>query len=263
LALLATAYEQPVKLYFLTKLRRACELWDEGEKALAHIHLAHAGLPRCSPDRDLRLFVADELIEAGVTPETLMQAQGFDPPPLALLKANFNPAQPRWPAGRGRDSGEWSGGDATITPVAFRNRRESGRHGRRGGFDALHGFLEWLRGRSQEKAESAVKPFGSLESDLPRPGFGEEVSIPGLPDDIKAIDTTKTDLTRSEFESELSQLGWTKEPSDDGKAMNYFEAGAKYSVRDNAKSTWEPTADFYHPRGDGESIDMKLRLRKD
>jgi hypothetical protein len=27
----------------------------------------------------LRLFVADELIEGGVTPETLMKAQGFDP----------------------------------------------------------------------------------------------------------------------------------------------------------------------------------------
>jgi len=27
-----------------------------------------------------------------------MKAQGFDSAPLALLKANFNPAQPRWPA---------------------------------------------------------------------------------------------------------------------------------------------------------------------
>ncbi|MGH6813655.1 MAG: hypothetical protein ACREDM_15380 [Methylocella sp.] len=39
-----------------------------------------------------------------------MQAQGFDPAPLDLSKANFNPAQPRWPAGDGRDSGRWSGG---------------------------------------------------------------------------------------------------------------------------------------------------------
>ena len=39
-----------------------------------------------------------------------MKAQGFDPAPLDLLKANFNPAQPRWAAGSGRDSGEWSGG---------------------------------------------------------------------------------------------------------------------------------------------------------
>jgi hypothetical protein len=55
----------------------------------------------------LRLFVADELIEAGVTPRTLMKAQGFDPAPLDLLKANFNPDQPRIPAGSGRDSGRW------------------------------------------------------------------------------------------------------------------------------------------------------------
>ena len=86
-------------------------------------------------------------------------------------------------------------GDANITPVAFRSRRESGRHARRGEFDAFHGFLEWLRGRSQEKAESAVKPFGSLESDLPQPGYGEEVSIPGLPENIKGTDVTKSDAT--------------------------------------------------------------------
>ncbi|MGH6835003.1 MAG: hypothetical protein ACREC9_05510 [Methylocella sp.] len=40
----------------------------EGEKALAHIHLAHAGLPPCREERGLQLFVANELIEAGVTP---------------------------------------------------------------------------------------------------------------------------------------------------------------------------------------------------
>ncbi len=58
----------------------------------------------------MRLFVGDELIESGVMPRTLMKAQGFDPAPLDLVKAHFNPDQPRWPAGSGRDSGEWSGG---------------------------------------------------------------------------------------------------------------------------------------------------------
>jgi hypothetical protein len=115
LALLATAYERPVKDYVLAKMCRAAELWNEGEKALAHIHLAYARLPDCGEEQALRLFVADELIEAGVTPQTLMEAQGFDPAPLALLKANFNPAQPRWPAGSGRDSGEWSGGASVDT----------------------------------------------------------------------------------------------------------------------------------------------------
>ncbi|MGB6176284.1 MAG: hypothetical protein WBF43_08085 [Methylocella sp.] len=50
LALLATAYERPVEACVVAKLRRACERWTEGEKALAHIHLAHAGLPPCGPD---------------------------------------------------------------------------------------------------------------------------------------------------------------------------------------------------------------------
>jgi hypothetical protein len=113
LALLATAYERPVEDYVLAKMRRAAELWTEGDKALAHIHLAYARLPPCEEDQALRLFVADELIEAGVTPETLMKAQGFDPGPLALLK--FNPNQPRLPAGSGRESGEWSGGAAIDT----------------------------------------------------------------------------------------------------------------------------------------------------
>ena len=99
MALLATAYDQPVEAYVLGKMRRACDLWNEGEKALAHIHLAHAGLPPCDEMRALRLFAADELIEAGVTPETLLKAQGIDPAPLTLLKPHFNSAQLRWAAG--------------------------------------------------------------------------------------------------------------------------------------------------------------------
>ncbi len=47
MALLATAYGRPVETYVLAKMRRAAELWTEGEKALAHIHLAHARLPPC------------------------------------------------------------------------------------------------------------------------------------------------------------------------------------------------------------------------
>jgi hypothetical protein len=109
MALLATAYEQPIAPYVLTKVRRACELWNAGEKALAHIHLAHAKLPQCDEERALRLFVADELLEA-VTPAALMKAQGLDLAPLDVLKAHFNPDQPRAPAGSGRDSGRWSGG---------------------------------------------------------------------------------------------------------------------------------------------------------
>ncbi|MGH6839986.1 MAG: hypothetical protein ACREDT_14555, partial [Methylocella sp.] len=271
LALLATAYERPVEAHVLWKMRRACDLWNEGEKALAHIHLAYARLPPCDEERALRLFVADELIEIGVTPAGLMKAQGFDPAPLELLKAHYNPDQPRVPAGSGRESGEWTDGEASFTPVAFRPRRE--RHGRRGGgFNAIRSFLEWWLKR-KEGAEPKIKPFESLESDLPRPGYGEEVSIPGLPDSIKGIDTTdlrarmpnyKLDMSLSEFEDELLQLGWTEEPSPDGKVVNFTKDGARYSVREFSDSTDGPTAEFFHPfSGRRSGADMKLRLRKD
>jgi hypothetical protein len=50
LALLATAYERPVDVRLLVKLRRAADLWNESEKALAHIHLAYARLPPCEEE---------------------------------------------------------------------------------------------------------------------------------------------------------------------------------------------------------------------
>lgn len=93
MALLATAYERPIAPYVLEKFCRAAELWNEGEKALAHIHLSHAGLPPCTEEQVLRLFVADELLDSGVAPAELMKAQGFDLSPLALLK--FNPDHAR------------------------------------------------------------------------------------------------------------------------------------------------------------------------
>jgi hypothetical protein len=85
LALLPTAYDRPVGAYVIGRMRRACDLWNEGEKALAHIHLAYASLPPCGPDQASLIFVTDELLEAGVTPAVLRKAQGFDPAPLALL----------------------------------------------------------------------------------------------------------------------------------------------------------------------------------
>jgi hypothetical protein len=39
-------------------MRRASDLWNEGEKALAHIHLTYADLPIYGEDEMLRLFLA-------------------------------------------------------------------------------------------------------------------------------------------------------------------------------------------------------------
>jgi len=44
-----------VDVRFLAKLRRAPELWNDGEKPLTHIHLAHASLPPREEKQALRL----------------------------------------------------------------------------------------------------------------------------------------------------------------------------------------------------------------
>jgi hypothetical protein len=161
MAILATAYGRPLQAHVLDKMRRAAELWNGGDKALAHIHLAFAGLPPCDDmDLALRLFVADELIEAGASPATLMKAQGFDTAPLDMLK--FNPAQPRWPAGNGDESGEWSGGGGTITPVAFRGGKERRRQGGRGSFNPFRAIGEFIdefrKPKESEPVPEAKRP---------------------------------------------------------------------------------------------------------
>jgi hypothetical protein len=198
LALLATAYERPVDVRLPAKLRRATELWNDGEKALAHIHLAHANLPRCDEVQALRLFVADELIEAGVTPETLMKAQGFDPAPLALLKAHFNPAQPRWPAGSGRDSGEWSGGasvdTAGVKEFIARLLLEGARRAARAlrpsepkpaNPEVVNPEAEPQRPPAAEQGISTPKPSDFVGQDFGKLGVG--IDKPDL--DIQEIDT--------------------------------------------------------------------------
>jgi hypothetical protein len=120
-ALLAKGFERPVGDHLIAKLRRACGLWSEGDKALAHIHLALAALPPCGPDEGLRIFATDHLIEMGVTPSALMEAQGFKPPALA----KFDPDQPR------DGSGRWSSGGVDVADGSDDNGRDRIARGRR------------------------------------------------------------------------------------------------------------------------------------
>ncbi|SFK55537.1 DUF4258 domain-containing protein [Methylocapsa palsarum] len=169
-ALLASAFERPVAADGLAKLQRAAVLWNEDEKALAHIHLAHIGLPPCDEAAALRLFIADALLTAGASPQTLIEAQN-----LAPHFAKFNIDQPRVPAGNGRESGQWAGEDAGPAPAAFRSRRERGGRRGSGGFHAIHEFLDWLRGKSNESAQEdksselqpALSPTDSISGPVP------------------------------------------------------------------------------------------------
>ena len=90
LALLATAYERPVDAAaFLPSCAGPAELWNEGEKALAHIHLAHAGVPPCGEVQALRLFVADELLAAGVDAADADEGARFRSRAARLIESQF------------------------------------------------------------------------------------------------------------------------------------------------------------------------------
>ena len=168
MALLSTAYERPVDPFVLKKMQRACELWNEGEKALAHIHLSYAKLPQCDEERALRLFVADELLEA-VTPAALMKAQGFE---TALLK--FDPDQPRIPSGNGQESGRWTSdgteASASVTSVSYRTR---------GRLKTLSAFLEWLRtrlkGSNHESPQEKTPPVHEEKKPASKPPEAEQL----------------------------------------------------------------------------------------
>ncbi|WP_347258184.1 RHS repeat-associated core domain-containing protein [Methylocaldum sp.] len=69
-----------------------------------------------------------------------------------------------------------------------------------------------------------------------------------------------TDVTKSEFEKNLIDSGFTRSVSKDGKAIILEKDGAKYILRDGAKSTGSPTADYYKPGS--SSIDLKIRLEQ-
>lgn len=104
LALLAAVYGRQVDPSVVKPITRASLQWQRGEKANAHIELAFARFPRLQSEEDaFRLFLADDLLAQGMTPDHLVQKLGFD---LVLLKYDSN--QPRVPSGNGRESGRWT-----------------------------------------------------------------------------------------------------------------------------------------------------------
>ncbi len=87
-----------------TLAARAAAHWRDGRKALAHIMLAHARLPRLDEDDAFRLFLAGSLLDDGMAPRDLARGLGLD-----LMR--YAPDQPRVPAGN-PDGGQWTFGDA-------------------------------------------------------------------------------------------------------------------------------------------------------
>ncbi|HEV2546310.1 MAG TPA: hypothetical protein VGU20_03150 [Stellaceae bacterium] len=126
LTLLSVAYWRPIPTQVLKLIRAAVRAYGRGEKVLASIHLAHAGLPtieRTNADREFcRLFLAGRLLSAGVTPLRLLDGLGINTAPIRLLKASpDDPNHPGWPTGTpGGRGGKFrprnGGGDAFGVP---------------------------------------------------------------------------------------------------------------------------------------------------
>ena len=157
MAVLATAYGRPLQAHVLAKMRRAAELSQRRRQSTRPYF---ANLPPCDDmDLALRLFVADELIEAGASPATLMKAQGLVSAPLDTLKSIRRSRAGRQEMGMKAANGRATG---TITPVAFRGGKERRRQGNRGRFNPFRAIGEFIdefrKPKEREPAPEAKRP---------------------------------------------------------------------------------------------------------
>lgn len=68
-----------------------------------------------------------------------------------------------------------------------------------------------------------------------------------------------TDISKSEFETNLRKNGWNEKLSDDGKVNIFTKDNKKYTTRDDAKSTQGPTAEYFKDSASPKS-NLKIRL---
>ncbi len=121
-ALLAAAYVRPVSAQTLRYIRRGAASWRDGDKAMAAMHLAMTGLtPLREPKAAARrLFMADQLMMAGATPEVIFRALDLEPPiqKAVLSIGGYNPLEPRNLRGEWAVAGEIAEGAAAALAQA-------------------------------------------------------------------------------------------------------------------------------------------------
>jgi len=125
-ALLCAAYQRPLEPRAFSYIRRAIVKYSEGDAALASMHPAMTGLwPLKQPKHAAyRLFMADGLMRAGMTPLEASRALDLDSASVDRTE-KYSPDQPRVPAGNGRPSGQWTRdgvGDLEAPALSFRSR---------------------------------------------------------------------------------------------------------------------------------------------
>ena len=117
LALLSAAYGKALVPSVLGNIERATKAWNEGDDCLAYMHLVHARLGELQHPREAaqRLASADAFLKAGGRPRTIFEALQVNRSYIDAVEKDYNPSEPRVPAGSGKPSGEWtSGGGAAV-----------------------------------------------------------------------------------------------------------------------------------------------------
>jgi hypothetical protein len=117
LALLGVSYGHRVPRDIVKNIEKASEQWERGDKVLAQIHLAFSGLPKLESTHDVyRLYLAEALLDDGLPPRKMLCELGLDRTLRQIAK--YDPNQPRAPAGRGRESGQWTKGESSASTPA-------------------------------------------------------------------------------------------------------------------------------------------------
>jgi len=108
-ALLTSAHGGPIEASCLTHVRRAVEIWRDGDRALALTHLALSGLAKLGEPLEgaRRLFFADALMDANVAPGVIVEELTNETASGGAPAAKYSPDQPRAPAGS-PDGGQWT-----------------------------------------------------------------------------------------------------------------------------------------------------------
>ena len=180
----AAAFGKAASPHVIGNIARASEQWSRGDKCLAYIHLAHAGLPEIDEAGAYRLALCEQALSLGATPRAIYKALDLEPPPPF---GKFNADQPRVSAGNGRASGRWTsgaGGADDVSGAALREGRSVSPHeggGENSEDEKLEDFKAKLGEETDEEAVRHGRPLNDLDVPaVPAPGQAAAPSS-GLP----------------------------------------------------------------------------------
>jgi RHS repeat-associated protein len=89
------------------------------------------------------------------------------------------------------------------------------------------------------------------DEDGPNSGYGRTTKG-------RSVENRSTNVGKDEFKRNLRENGWKESVSKDGQTSIFEKDGARYVIRENAKSTDGATADFY--KANSSLIDVKIGL---